>query len=135
MYIAVKERNFLNVRNFKLGAQMAYKPAAQLVYSRSIETFVFQLIFVLAIHCGYAGAAEPSERAQSLNWNSAVGINLGGVSYYSTEIVFVDLFKHSQPWKSQGPGKPYGRAASLPSPKMDGSTPLPRAASSPTQSF
>jgi len=93
---------------------MAYKTAAQLIYRRSTEiSFLFQLIFVLTVLCGYVSAAELYKRAQSLNWNSAVGINLGGVSYYSTEIVFVDLFKHSQPWKSQEPGKPYGQGGRL----------------------
>jgi hypothetical protein len=36
------------------------------------------------------------------NDNSAVGINLAGVTYWSSEIVFVDLFQHSQTFKSQG---------------------------------
>ena len=41
------------------------------------------------------------------NENSALGINLAGVTYWSAEIVFVDLFKHSQTFKSQAPGKGY----------------------------
>jgi hypothetical protein len=61
--------------------------------------------------------SEPSFAAgsgkTSLNENSALGINLGGVTYYSTEIVFVDLFKHSQTWKSQAPGKKYGQGGPL----------------------
>jgi len=47
------------------------------------------------------------------NEDSALGINLGGVRYWSTEIVFVDLFKHSQTWKSQAPGKEYGQGGPL----------------------
>ena len=39
------------------------------------------------------------------NENSALGINLAGVTYWSSEIVFVDLFKHSQTFKSQAPGQ------------------------------
>jgi len=47
------------------------------------------------------------------NATSPLGINLGGVTYYSSEIVFVDLFKHSQPFKSQAPGKKYGQGGPL----------------------
>jgi len=60
-----------------------------------------------------AGTAEAGERQPGQNENSALGINLGGVTYYSTEIVFVDLFKHSQTWKSQAPGKKYGQGGPL----------------------
>ncbi len=44
---------------------------------------------------------------------SALGINLAGVTYWSSEIVFVDLFKHSQTFKSQAPGKSYGQGGPL----------------------
>jgi len=47
------------------------------------------------------------------NDNSALGINVGGVTYWSSEIVFVDLFKHSQTWKSQAPGKGYAQGGPL----------------------
>jgi len=47
------------------------------------------------------------------NDNSALGINLAGVTYWSAEIVFVDLFKHSQTFKSQAPGKGYGQGGPL----------------------
>jgi hypothetical protein len=47
------------------------------------------------------------------NENSAFGINLGGVTYWSTEFVFADLFKHSQTWKSQAPGKKYAQGGPL----------------------
>jgi len=47
------------------------------------------------------------------NENSALGINLGGVTYWSSEIVFVDLFKHSQTFKSQAPGKGYAQGGPL----------------------
>jgi hypothetical protein len=47
------------------------------------------------------------------NDNSALGINLAGVTYWSSEIVFVDLFKHSQTFKSQAPGKSYGQGGPL----------------------
>jgi hypothetical protein len=62
---------------------------------------VFVMVFVAAA------------RAEGPNEKSSVGINLGGVTYYSTEIVFVDIFKHSQPWKSQAPGKKYGEGGPL----------------------
>lgn len=71
------------------------------------------LLFVLVALFRPAKAEETPKKAQNPNENSAVGINLSGISYYSTEIVFVDLFKHSQPWKSQVPGKPYGQGGPL----------------------
>ena len=49
----------------------------------------------------------------SPNRNSALGINLGGVTYWSSEIVFVDLFKHSQTFKSQAPGRGYAQGDPL----------------------
>jgi hypothetical protein len=47
------------------------------------------------------------------NDNSALGINLAGVTYWSSEIVFVDLFRHAQTFKSQAPGKGYGEGGPL----------------------
>lgn len=47
------------------------------------------------------------------NENSALGINIAGVTYWTSEIVFVDLFKHSQTWKSQAPGKGYDQGGPL----------------------
>ncbi|MBP7053346.1 MAG: hypothetical protein KBE65_20245 [Phycisphaerae bacterium] len=47
------------------------------------------------------------------NDNSALGINIAGVTYWSSEIVFVDLFKHSQTFKSQTPGKGYDQGGPL----------------------
>ena len=47
------------------------------------------------------------------NDTSALGINLAGVTYWSSEIVFVDLFRHSQTFKSQAPGKGYGQGGPL----------------------
>jgi len=47
------------------------------------------------------------------NEGSALGINLAGVTYWSSEIVFVDLFRHSQTFKSQAPGQGYGQGGPL----------------------
>ena len=44
---------------------------------------------------------------------SPLAINLGGITYYTSEIVFVDLFKHSQTFKSQAPGKSYAQGGPL----------------------
>jgi len=65
--------------------------------------------FLLATSClvGIAGEQEAPNAA------SALGINLGGVTYWSSEIVFVDLFKHAQTFKSQAPGKGYGQGGPL----------------------
>jgi len=54
-----------------------------------------------------------AEAEQIANDESALGINLSGVTYWSSEIVFVDLFKHSQDFKSQSPGKKYGEGGPL----------------------
>ncbi len=56
---------------------------------------------------GVAGGQEAP------NAESALGINLGGVTYWSSEIVFVDLFKHAQTFKSQAPGKGYAQGGPL----------------------
>ncbi len=60
-----------------------------------------------------AGIIQAGEKHPNPNENSALGINIGGVTYYSTEVVFVDLFKHSQTWKSQAPGKKYDQGGPL----------------------
>jgi hypothetical protein len=78
-----------------------------------LDTRIFSLLLVLFILFGLVGITEAGEEGKRANDNSAFGINLGGVTYYSTEIVFVDLFKHSQIWKSQAPGKKYGRGGPL----------------------
>jgi hypothetical protein len=73
--------------------------------------FALPLVFLwllLSVEITVAG-----EKKDWPNKNSALGINLGGVTYWSTEIVFVDLFKHSQTWKSQAPGKKYDQGGPL----------------------
>jgi hypothetical protein len=68
---------------------------------------VLRLGIVILVVCSAAGAhAAGNER-------SALGINIGGVTYWSSEIVFVDLFKHSQTFKSQAPGAAYGQGGPL----------------------
>jgi hypothetical protein len=71
------------------------------------QYYVFGLQAILLLVFGTAGfCAAPNE-------NSSLGINLGGVTYWSSEIVFVDLFKHSQTFKSQSPGKGYAQGGPL----------------------
>jgi hypothetical protein len=65
----------------------------------------FGLLSLLTI-CAVRLNAAPNE-------NSALGINLAGVTYWSAEIVFVDLFRHTQTWKSQAPGKGYDQGGPL----------------------
>jgi len=77
-----------------------------------LDTRIFSLLLMLLALFGPAGIGE-ARQEKPRNDNSAFGINLGGVTYYSTEIVFVDLFKHSQTWKSQAPGKKYGQGGPL----------------------
>jgi hypothetical protein len=54
-----------------------------------------------------------SSRLEAANPASPLGINLAGVADWSTEIVFVDLFKMSRPWISQAEGKPFGQGGKL----------------------
>lgn len=42
-----------------------------------------------------------------------MGINLTSVCYWSTEHPFMDIFKTSQPWRSQRKGAPYGKGGIL----------------------
>ena len=73
-----------------------------------LTLLVITLALLMPVGTGTAGGktGRPNE-------NSALGINLGGVTYWSTEIVFVDIFKHSQTWKSQAPGKKYAQGGPL----------------------
>jgi hypothetical protein len=73
---------------------------------------LLSLLVVLLALFGPVRVGE-ARREKDRNENSAFGINLGGVTYWSTEIVFVDLFKHSQRWKSQAPGRRYGQGGPL----------------------
>ena len=42
-----------------------------------------------------------------------LGMNLSGVSFWTPEIIFVDVFKQSQPWTSQAPGKEWNKGGPL----------------------
>jgi hypothetical protein len=72
----------------------------------------FSLLVLIALFVPVA-LTQAREKAHRSNKNSAFGINLGGATYWSTEIVFVDLFKHSQTWKSQARGERYGQGGPL----------------------
>jgi len=70
-------------------------------------TRAYMVLIVISHLACVTGAVAAPNRA------SALGINLGGVTYWSSEIVFVDLFKHSQTFKSQAPGKSYAQGGPL----------------------
>ena len=53
------------------------------------------------------------QQGNPLNDQSPLGINLGGITYYSSELVFVDIFKQSSPWISQAEGKGWGKGGPL----------------------
>ena len=91
---------------------MARKNIARYTPLQLMPVFL-TLFFVSVALFGPAKADEIREKVQNPNENSPLGINLSGISYYTTEIVFVDLFKHSQTWKSQAPAKPYGQGGPL----------------------
>ncbi|MHC4693386.1 MAG: hypothetical protein ACYS67_11655 [Planctomycetota bacterium] len=93
---------------------MAYKKRLfQTDISRMmVWTSLTPMIVFLALLI-FVGNGAAGEKTEKPNENSAFGINLGGVTYWSTEIVFVDFFKHSQTWKSQAPGKKYGQGGDL----------------------
>lgn len=42
-----------------------------------------------------------------------LGLNLAGITDWSTELVFVDAFKAARPWISQAEGKPWGKGGPL----------------------
>jgi hypothetical protein len=63
-------------------------------------------MIALLVFSSIAFGAAPNE-------NSSLGINLAGVTYWSSEIVFVDLFRHSQTFQSQAPGKGYAQGGPL----------------------
>jgi len=62
------------------------------------------ILSVLVVFCVFS-----ITEAESL----PVGINLSHVSYWSSEYPFKDLFKQSQPWKSQQKNMGYGMGAPL----------------------
>ena len=72
---------------------------------RAIHTQCSILLALIALGVAPVHAAP--------NGNSTLGINIAGVTYWSSEIVFVDLFKHSQTFKSQAPGKGYAQGGPL----------------------
>jgi hypothetical protein len=71
----------------------------------SLRDYLARVYLVLALGSLLWGAG-PNEKA-------SLGINLSGVTYWSSEIAFADLFKHSQTFKSQAPGKGYGQGGPL----------------------
>src|SRR4051812_30107513 len=54
-----------------------------------------------------APGRQPTPKAPPL------GLNLAGVSDWSSEIVFVDAFRAARPWVSQAKGKPWGQGGPL----------------------
>ncbi|MCU0913468.1 MAG: hypothetical protein MUC88_02760 [Planctomycetes bacterium] len=67
---------------------------------------LFVAVLGLRLLSALSLAAVPNE-------NSALGINIAGVTYWSSEIVFVDLFRHAQTFKSQAPGQSYAQGGPL----------------------
>lgn len=74
---------------------------------------LFLLILSIFILSGAKARSSDTENQDYPNRFSPVGINLSSVSYWSTELPFKDIFKHSQPWVSQQAGKSYGKGRPL----------------------
>jgi len=70
-----------------------------------MNRFVYAFMVLASVFpvCGHAQTQAASDG------NPPVGINLAGVSYWSTELPFVDIFKISQPLVSQKKGAGYGK--------------------------
>lgn len=76
------------------------------------------LLCLFALSCHQTGpvlvAVEtPKQETPKPKTAGQLGINLGSVSYYSSEVVFNDAFKVAKPWVSQAAGKPYGQGGPL----------------------
>jgi hypothetical protein len=71
----------------------------------------------LLLACVFATVASPAFRAADFRRPGpdefGLGLNLSGVTDWSSEIVFVDVFKAARPWISQAEGKPWGQGGPL----------------------
>ncbi|MDM8543410.1 hypothetical protein QUF90_20240 [Desulfococcaceae bacterium HSG9] len=72
----------------------------------------FHLFLFLTLSFIFPSAGRPFQPSTH-NIKISIGINLTSVSFWSTELVFVDIFKQSQPWKSQEKGKAYEQGPPL----------------------
>ena len=81
----------------------------------SLRTMLLALVAFLCV--ASVSMAQPAEKpdgtAARANTKSPLAINLAGVVDWSTEMVFVDIFKHSRKWISQAEGKPWGKGPKL----------------------
>jgi hypothetical protein len=59
------------------------------------------------------GCSNRSSRPVPIITPGRYGLNFGGISYYSTELIFNNLFHQSQPWTSQREGEPYGKGGPI----------------------
>jgi hypothetical protein len=64
--------------------------------------FILSLFFQVVLHAGTVFAA-----------GQALGINLGGLNDWNTELPFVDVFRLSRSWVSQQEGKAWGKGPPL----------------------
>jgi hypothetical protein len=93
---------------------MDYEDTRDQIRTRALRSWRLLQLFVILLACSACEANGQTQKEKcSPNENSALGINLGGVTYWSSEIVFVDLFKHCQTFKSQAPGKKYAQGGPL----------------------
>lgn len=74
-----------------------------------ITAVVFRAVFVLATLIPQLGQSADKAPAGSL----PLGINLSGITDWSSELVFVDAFRSSRTWISQEQGKPWGQGGPL----------------------
>lgn len=73
-----------------------------------------RLALLLLAACAAGDSIRADEPAAARrNADSPLGINLSGVVDWSSEMPFVDVFKHSRAWISQADGKPWGQGPAL----------------------
>lgn len=73
------------------------------------QTAFLGLVAILSL----ISTSQADDLAQSGPARFGLGLNLAGVTDWSSEIVFVDVFKAARPWISQAEGKPWGQGGTL----------------------
>lgn len=105
----------------QLNATLSYPTG--LIYTSNSDFLGTDTIAVAVNDNGNSGAGGPQTDTKSFNVmvygtskpgsQTTIGVNLNGVTDWSTEWPFVDVFKTSRPWLSQRQGAPFGQGGPL----------------------